>query len=214
MKTYTTERGVTVSITPIPLLLDQIRNMHERPEVPTYAEKLAGGEHQVEMTAKEMEAAKVHNPDWYAEHAEVWEAYQEAWQESEAALNQKLLDAIALKGVRFDLPDDDLWVEEQAFLGVTVPESGLARRVHYFKTEVLGGSKDIIKVMVMASGGEVDEEVLARAVDSFRGLLQEAAVEGTINQVRAVDHEPEATPDAGSGKVRADAVNLLGVRPS
>lgn len=214
MKTYTTERGVTVSITPIPLLLDQIRNMHERPEVPTYAEKLAGGEHQVEMTAKEMEAAKVHNPDWYAEHAEVWEAYQEAWQESEAALNQKLLDAIALKGVRFDLPDDDLWVEEQTFLGVTVPESGLARRVHYFKTEVLGGPKDIIRVMAMAAGSDVDEEVLARAIGSFRGLLQGTEAEGLADQIGAVDHEPEAPPDAGSGKVRDGTVNLLGVRPS
>lgn len=177
MKKYTTERGVEIGITPIPLLLDQIRNAHERPEVPTYTENLAGGEHEVELTEQEMDAAKEHNPAWYEEHREAWEAYQELWAASEAALNERLLDAIALKGVKFDMPEDDTWIEEQAFLGVNVPEGVIERRIHYFKTEILGGTKEIIRIMALASGADVNEEVLARAVDSFRDLLQ-----GTVTQ--------------------------------
>lgn len=67
MKRYMTERGMEVGITPIPLLLEKIRDGHDRPEPPTYAEKTASGkERDVPMVAEEMEAARVHNPEWYA----------------------------------------------------------------------------------------------------------------------------------------------------
>jgi hypothetical protein len=200
MKKYQSERGVDISITPIPLLLEQIRNAHPRPDVPTYAEKTASGaERQVPMVAEDMQAAKKHNPDWYAQHAEVWESYQAEVEKSDAALNEKLLNAVALKAVKVELPKDNTWAEEQAFLGLDVPDDPLKRRVHYVRTEVLGGPKDIIRVMAIAGGAEVDEEVLARAVDSFRGVLQGAAFDGVAGAGRAVAGEPAADADAGSG---------------
>lgn len=200
MKRYTTERGVEIGIIPIPLLLDQMRESHEHPPAPTYTEQTASGhERQVAMVAEEMAAAKEHNPDWYAEHAEAWEAYQKERDASEAVLNEKLLNAITLKAVVVDLPHDDTWAEEQEFLGLDVPDSPLERRVHYVKTEVIGGAKDVIRLMALAAGSDVSEEVLAQAVDSFRDYLQGNVTQGLANPGGSVAGEPavDAAPDGG-----------------
>ena len=87
-----------------------------------------------------------------------------------------------------------------------VPEGAIERRVYYVRTEVIGGTRDIISIMAMASGGEVSEEVLAQAVDSFRGVLQKEVIEELADQGGAVANEPETEPDASSGEVREGAV--------
>jgi hypothetical protein len=214
MRKYTTERGVAIKIIPIPLLLDQIRESHSRPEAPTYTEKLASGDVEVAIDAQAMAAAKEHNPEWYKEHQEAWEEYLAAAAISEAALNDRLMNAVALKGVDVEMPEDDGWVAEQEFLGMEVPDGALERRVHYFRTEVLGGPKDIIRVMALAAGSDVDEEVLARAVDSFRDYLQGNLAEGLTDQAGALEDEPEDGAVAGGGQIRPSTLNLLGVRPS
>ena len=205
MKKYTTERGIEISIIPIPLLLDRVKQRHyERMEeelpAPTYAETTASGkEHRVKMVEADMAAAKEHNPDWYAEHAEAWEAHQVLRDESETALNKKLMDAIALKAVKVDMPTDDLWVEEQMLFGLDVPESPAARRIHYVWTEVMGGSKDMVYTMSLAAGSEVSEEVLDQAADSFQSFLQGNLAEGLTNQARTVESKLATDPDAGGG---------------
>ena len=90
MKQYTTERGIKIGIMPIPLLLDKIREAHEGPPVPTYTEKTAGGDQEVELDADMMAAAEEHNPEWYKEHREAWEAYQELGAASETVLNHTI----------------------------------------------------------------------------------------------------------------------------
>lgn len=200
MKRYTTERGMEVGITPIPLLLEKIRDAHDRPEPPTYAETTASGaERQVPMVASEMEAARQHNPDWYAQHADVWEAYQAEVEKSDAALNEKLLNAVALKGVHFEMPEDTDWLEEQAFLGVDVPAGKLERKAHYFRTEVIGGTRDVVRIMALAAGAEVSEEVLARAESSFRDFLQGNLDSGLDRQAGSVAGEPAVDAAPGSG---------------
>ncbi len=189
MKQYTTERGIKIGIMPIPLLLDKIREAHGGPAVPTYTEQVAGGEQEVELDAKMMAAAKEHNTEWYNEHREAWEAYQELGAASETVLNQKLLDAISLKAVRVDMPKDDEWIEEQEFLGLDVPTSPAAQRAHFVQTEVMGGSDDMLRILAIASGAEVSEEVLAQASDSFRGYLQENLAEGLEDQIRSMGSE-------------------------
>jgi len=202
MKQYTTERGIEIDIIPIPLLLDQIRNAHQHPPAPTYTEQTAsGGEREVEITAEDMAAAKQHNPEWYKEHAEAWESYQAEREVSETALNEKLLNAVALKAVRVEIPDlwDGDWITEQQFLGLEPPENPLQRRVHYVKTEVIGGTRDVIRIMALASGAEVNEEVLARAESSFRDFLQGNLALGLADQAGSVAGQPavDAAPDGG-----------------
>ena len=197
MKTYTTERGIEISIIPIPLLLDRVKARHyERQEeelpAPTYAETTASGkERQVKMIAEDMAAAKEHNPDWYADHAEVWEAYQAESEKWAAKLNERLMDTIALKAVQVEIPEDGTWAEEQAFLGLDVPDGELERRIHYVNTEVIGGQEDVITIMLMASGTEVTDEVLAAATDSFRGVLQSQVIAGLGDQAGTVESESE-----------------------
>lgn len=200
MKRYTTERGIEIGITPIPLLLEQVRDAHQHPDPPTYTETTASGaERQVPMVAEDMDAAKEHNPDWYAEHAEVWEAYEVEREKSDAALNVKLLDTIALKAVKVDMPQDETWAEEQEFLGLTVPTSPLARRVHYVKTEVIGGTRDVVRIMALAAGAQVSEEVLARAESSFRDFLQGNLDSGLGGEAGALAGEPETDTTPGGG---------------
>jgi hypothetical protein len=146
-----------------------------------------------------MEAARQHNPDWYAQHAEVWEAYQAEVEKSDAALNEKLLNAVALKGVHFEMPTDDDWLEEQAFLGVDVPSGKLERKAHYFRTEVIGGTRDVVRIMALAAGAEVSEEVLARAESSFRDFLQGNLDSGLDRQAGTVESEPAVDAAPGSG---------------
>ena len=219
MKKYTTERGIEISIIPIPLLLDRVKQRHyERMEeelpAPTYAETTASGkEHRVKMVEADMAAAKEHNPDWYAEHAEAWEAYQAESAAWAAKLNDLLMDTIALKAVRVDMPPDDTWAEEQSYLGLDVPDGPLERRIHYVKTEVIGGQNDVIRIMLMASGTEVTEEVLAAATASFRGVLQGQVVAGLGDQGGAVESESATNAAPGGGAVRDGALNVLGVRP-
>jgi len=206
MKQYTTERGIKIGIMPIPLLLDKIREAHGGPAVPTYTEKTAGGDQEVELDADMMDAAKEHNPEWYEEHEEAWAAYLEERAVSDKALNDRIWNAVQLKSVRVDMPKDGSWAEEQAFLGLDVPEGAIERRIYYVETEIVGGPIDILNIMAMASGGEVSEEVLAQAEDSFRGLLQKEITEELTDQVGAMENEPETEPGASGGEVRESAV--------
>lgn len=129
----------------------------------------------------------------------MWEAYRAEVDKSDARLNEKLLDAVAIKGVHFEMPEDDDWIDEQRFLGVDVPDGRLEMRAHYFRTEVIGGTRDVIRIMALAAGAEVSEEVLARAESSFRDFLQGNLDSGLAGQAGTVEGEPAVDAAPGGG---------------
>lgn len=171
-KKYTTERGVTIRIVPIPLLLDKIREAHPMPELPTYTEHLAGGATQeVKITPKEAEAWAKNDPETWAEHAEMWAEYEAELDRRTSILNERLWKAVMRRAIQVDVPGDE-WAEEQALYGLTVPDDPGERREHYIWTEVIGGQKDIIGIMGLASGASLTEEQIRAAEASFLDTLQ------------------------------------------
>ena len=173
MREYTTERGVTIGIVPIPLLLGKIRESHPEPPAPTYTEHIAGGATQeVAITAEMAAAWMTQNPDGWAEHAADWLAYQDRLSERAKTLDNALWRAVMRKSIVVRPPVDETWIKEQEELGITVPPEGQDRREHYIWTEVIGGQSDIIRIMGMAAGADLTEEQLATIEASFWDTLQ------------------------------------------
>lgn len=170
---YTTERGITIRIQPIPLLLDKVKDAHPMPEAPTYTETMIGGVTQeVEITPSMAQAAQEQNPDWWAEHAEAWAAYEAEVDRRTELMNERLWKAVMRRAIQVELPKDDAWAEDQADYGLAVPDDPVLKREHYIWTEVIGGQRDIIGIMGMAAGAALTEEQLSAAEASFLDTLQ------------------------------------------
>jgi hypothetical protein len=212
MNEYTTERGVTIGWVPIPFLLDQIRASFRasEPPRPTYTETIIdaeGREHsqEREITLQDAEAAREHNPEWWAEHADAWAQYQADLQAWTQRLNDKIWDAVALESLQVDLPEDGAWIDKQErFLDLQVPDDPTARRLHYIRTEIIGGIRDYVKLTALANGSDIEEADLAIAEDSFRYLLQGRLAAGLAQTrrrgaVAVVDESPGSAPADGAG---------------
>lgn len=170
---YTTERGVTIEVRPVPLLLDKIRQAHPEPAAPTYTEHLAGGEVQeVPLTPATARAWQERDPDGWAPHAGAWAAYEAAMDARTKALNDVLWRAVMAKAVVVEMPAGDAWVREQESFGLTVPTGAAERKAHYIWTEVIGGTKDILRIMALAAGANLTEEQVSEAEASFWDTLQ------------------------------------------
>ena len=180
MNEYTTERGVTIGWVPIPFLLDGIRATFRatEPPLPTYTETIIDAEgrehpHEREITPQDAAAARRHNPEWWAEYAEAWAQYEADLADWTRRLNDAIWNAVALESLRVELPEDGAWADKQRrFLGMEVPDDPVERRLHYIRTEVIGGVRDYVKLTTLANGSDIEEADLAIAEDSFRYYLQ------------------------------------------
>jgi hypothetical protein len=187
-KTFTTERGVTIEVVPIPLFLDKIRKAHAEPALPTYAEALAGGAvQQVPITAEMAATWQAEDPATWAEHAGAWAAYQAEKAAADRLLNDRIQRAVFSRAVVVELPVDDRWVRDQEAFGIPVPTDPTERYAHYIETEVVGGAMDIVRITALASGMDLGEEALRAAEDSFRRVLQRQAPGGAADRARPVD---------------------------
>ena len=200
-KRYVTERGITVGVMPIPLLLDKIRQAHPDPDLPTYTETLAGGATQDIPITPELAATwRVEDPDGWQAHAADWAAYEALVEKRTQLLNDRLWKAVLRRAIIVDLPVDDAWAVDQAEYGIEVPADPDERRAHYIWTEVLGGQRDVIRIMGMASGADLSEEQLAAAEASFRGFLQQTPANGPADQTRVMgDGRPGGADSGGEG---------------
>lgn len=170
---YTTERGITIQVMPVPLLLDKIRQAHPEPAPVTYIERMAGGAAQeVAITPAMAEAWQKRDPDGWAPHAEKWAAWQAAMDARTERLNDVLWRAVMSKAVVVDVPAAGEWVIEQESYGLTVPANPAERKAHYIWTEVIGGTKDILRIMALAAGANLTEEQVSDAEASFWDTLQ------------------------------------------
>jgi hypothetical protein len=196
-KRYMTERGVAIRVTPIPLLLDEVRKATPLPDPPTYTEHIAGGATQeVEITEGDAEAWAREDPETWAEHAEAWAAYVQARDAAQGVLNERIWQAILRRAIRVDMPGDDGWIYDHEAMGLVVPEDPRERRIHYVRTEVVGGMPDILKITAMANGADLSEEALASAEASFRDSLARSLTGGFADQAGSMAAGAEGGPDA------------------
>lgn len=205
MREYTTERGVTVGVVPIPMLLDEIRKAHQGPPRPTYTEKVAGGGTQeIEITDADAEAWQERDSESWAEHAEKWEQYIVERDAAQEQMNDRIWQAVMRRAIVLELPDDNDWVLDQEELGLTVPKDKRERRMHYIRTEVIGGIRDVLRLSAIANGTELSEEAVSLAEASFRHSLAQSLLRGLTGQGRAVDAGDEGGTGEGSERVGAE----------
>ena len=196
---YTTERGVTVNVMPIPLLLDEIRKATPTPAQPTYTETLAGGAKQeVKISDAEALAWQQQDPETWKEHAEKWAAFEQERDAAQSLLNDRLWLAVMQRAVQVDLPKSDDWIKDQAELGLTVPDGKRERRVHYIRTEVIGGMKDVLRMTAIANGADLSEEALSLAESSFRNSLAGSLLAGLTDKARSLAAGIEGGADESS----------------
>jgi len=166
-------------------LEENIRAQFEWPDLPRHEVPTppdADWDNTIPMTQEYVDLEDT--PD---EDRQEWGAYQiglaEVNAEYDSALTKAQNRLFALHGVIVldGKYEDEIWVQEQEWIGLVVPEHPLERRVHYFETEVVGGPIDtmtITKGCYRAAG--FDKEVLDRFEDSFRlemGRVTRAAFE-------------------------------------
>ena len=201
---YTTERGITVNVTPIPMLLDEIRKATPGPAQPTYTEHLAGGATQeVVISDSDALAWARENPESWAEHAEEWATFERERDEAQSLINDRIQLAVYKRAVQVDLPKSDDWIQEQAELGLTVPDGKQERKLHYIRTEVIGGMKDVWKITALANGTDLSEEALSSAEASFRSELAGTLLKGLKDKARSLAAELAGGADE-SGEGMAD----------
>ena len=198
---YTTERGVTVDVTPIPMLLDEIRKATPMPDQPTYTEHIAGGaEQEVIISDADARTWQKENPESWAEHAEVWTDFELERDVAQSLLNDRLWQAVMQRAIVVQLPKKDDWIAEQVELGLTVPDDQRGRRIHYIRTEVIGGMKDVLRMTALAYGADLSEEALSLAEDSFRDNLAGQILAGLADQAGTVEDQPSGGADeSGEG---------------
>ena len=179
----TTSRGVRLEchpiITEIEAQEENIRAQFEWPEVPH-----RDISHTVPPDAgpdwprtKELTQSYVDGEHVSDEDKETWTEYTEATAKVDAEYTAKLNDArlrlLVLRGVTvLDERPEAEWIEEHEWMGMVVPENPLERRLHYFRTDVLGAMSDTLEIMkgIYRTAG-VDEEVLDEFEQSFRDQM-------------------------------------------
>lgn len=180
MKKYTTTRGIEIEVLSIPMMLvDKINSAHPDPEPPTYEVAALGGvveRHPLTEQSAETPEEKALLADWLKRKAE-----------AKDARNRGFMRLVMLRGVKFDMPQDGAWVEEHEFLGVTVPEGAVERRLHYIETEVFGSVADYREItrLVMEESG-VSEAAIEQASALFRGDMERDAAGQTADSGGAV----------------------------
>lgn len=184
-----TSRGVRVEclaiMTQMEALEENIRAQFEWPDLPRHEVPTppdADWDNTIPMTQEYVDLEDT--PD---EDRQEWGAYQIELARVDGEYDAKLTEArdrlFALRGVIVldGLYDSDEWAKEQEWMGIKVPEHPLERKVHFFRTEVVGSQLDTMMIMkgCYRSAG-FDKEVLDRFEDSFRtemGRVTRAALE-------------------------------------
>lgn len=166
--TYTTTRGVTVSVMPIATLIEKQRASFasRAPKLPTYTVTTATG---VAETHEHDDVSILDAKTTDTERT-AWAEYQATKVAHEARYQESFIKLMLTRGIQVALPDLDAWATEQTWLGIDVPADVLERKFHYVWTEVLGNPLRDIQGILLAIGqaSGVPEEAITEAEATFR----------------------------------------------
>lgn len=175
IRIHTTANGSQITLLPVsPFLMKEIEIGLEdeigRPVKPTYITKIGEGE-----TAVVQEVEHDETTITTEEELVDWKAYNEHLKKWNELLQARMVEAIVLEGIEFDMPEDNSWIARQKRLGIKVPDDQIDREIHYFRTKVIGDPEDLLEVMMLAmAGSEVDADTKKAANALFRREVQKA----------------------------------------
>lgn len=156
---YTTENGLKIKLKKIdPLLIKRVADSVPTPVRPTYEAKTMSGRIEVhpmdEQIAKDVEGGELQ-----------WAFYQEELARTDGQRFERLLNVMFMKGTECELPNDG-WEEEDAMLGLFVPDHPDQKRSHYLMTHL--GQEDVarLQIEILRLTG-VPEETIQEVEASF-----------------------------------------------
>lgn len=210
---FTTSRGVTVEIRAIQTLIEKFEasarlpkvpeelkeilgDLMPKPEAPTYDVKTITGH--IETHFHDDKTTKT--PEVQAK----WEQYKKDLETYENQRNEQRKKLVLLHGLSVEMPNDDAWVSAQEELGIIVPTEPQARKLHYIKTEVIGGIGDFVEIMRLGMTLGLPEEQRRLADELFRHTMGRYAAPGTADTQGQVDKQPEIR-ESGSGNQSGDS---------
>jgi hypothetical protein len=173
-KDYTTTTGLHVRLKAMPLkLIDKSNASVIDPEIPKYTMEVLGGDVQEDILTEDVvKSFEVSDPEIGKKYREIYTNYMIALDKASDTRREKFIKILLLRGIDFDIPDEDAWLEEMNELDIEIPENKLKRKLFYLDTEVMANPRDMSAIFdgVMSISG-VPSEALADARDSFRNLL-------------------------------------------
>jgi len=175
--TFETVTGDILELNPLPpLQIQLVRDAARKEAAKLYGEPLDKPTYTLETADG---ATETHEHDETTivgdeEATRAWRAWQKQTENFDAFANERIMKFILLRGISFQMPENDDWVDMQAFFGVEVPTDPLERKFHYIQTEIIGSVTDLTGLMsrIMEISG-VDEEMIAAAQATFRNTLEE-----------------------------------------
>jgi len=149
--TMTLSSGVQIKLVPLPPLLQRaVEEKFPEPEIPIV---------EVTVHKKKVMQPNPDDPD-----------YQKALEQWAKDRGQALMDLAFIKGVVFELPEDETWMEELALVGVEVGEGQAARKLAYLRSVAIATIEDMMGVTgrVLAMSG-----VSPQAIDEAAKTVQD-----------------------------------------
>lgn len=171
--TYTTASGYVLRLKPVsPLLVQKVNASIPDPKPPVYRVK-GLDEEEIEFFHDE---TSIEDPETSVAEKAQWRQYLRDMEKANAQRREKLTRTFFAVGIDFDMPEDDSWVEEQEWLGLTVPpkEQKMERKLHFLETVALASGEDIqeVTLRLMSRTGGATPEGMEAIRNSFRRSLQ------------------------------------------
>jgi hypothetical protein len=184
----TTSSGYKVKVIGIPqTLIDTIQASKKYPPVPTYlaptvtdpAARLPH-EHFTSIeevfnpdTEKHEKKEVLHSTLTTDEDKKVWAEYKAACAAEDARVATNIFKAVLLTGIEAMGQPPEGWEAMQKYLGITLPEDPLDKKLYWLNTEVMRNKVDIDLVMteLLRTTG-VSEEQLGKVMGSFRNPME------------------------------------------
>lgn len=175
-----TTEGKTIKVKPLSReimtkidgqVLAEFTSRNEPLQPPTYELETLGGGHETKVHDSES-VKQENNPEVTA----IWEKHQDAVTRLKDETQKRQSEYALLFGIELEMPKDDMWIEMQKMIGVSVPpkEDMKAYRLHYITTELLKTPADttnaISRIFALTFDG-LDEELVKQIEKSFRGAL-------------------------------------------
>ena len=186
-RAYTASSGLKVTLTGLPPLIPQrIDASIEHPEKPTYAVETASGD----METYEHDETSLETD----EDKQAWADYEDALNDAETELTEKLLYAVLLDCVQLEDYEErfEMWKIDQDLMGLSLaevedPDDELSvkradreNKFHFMQVGVFHDADDIGEILTIVMGlTGVSVEDLAEARESFPGEVESESSDGS-----------------------------------
>jgi len=178
MNEYITSLGKRVEFVPIGPLLDKLTAALNiglsKVQPPTYTVPTATGVNEVwplveQIPKTDKEWDELIERQKSADDKNAIARYRADRAVVKAEYSKNLMRLVLTRGIKVEMPEDEGWVEEHRWLGMSVPDDPRERRLHYIETECMAVAEDYRQVVCLSfETSEVREELISLFEAAFQ----------------------------------------------